>query len=125
MSPSMEAWLLVGGVVLSTVGADLLQSAGMKKEGEITDLRPSRVGRVWVALFSKRFFLLSIVFMASSFFCFLKLLEVADLSFAVPATAASFVIETLLAKLILHERVDGTRWAGALCVAAGVWLLAV
>jgi uncharacterized membrane protein len=47
------------------------------------------------------------------------------LSFAVPATAASFVIETLLAKLILRERVDGTRWAGALCVAAGVWLLAV
>jgi uncharacterized membrane protein len=49
---------------------------------------------------------------------------VANLSFAVPATAASYMVETLLAKLLLKERVSGKRWAGAGLVACGVVLLA-
>ena len=101
----MSPWLLVGGVVLSTVCADLLQSHGMR-----------RGGRSWKLP-------LSIVFMAASFFSFTQLLKVADLSFAVPATAASFVLETLLARLVLKESVDRRRWTGALLVAAGVALL--
>jgi drug/metabolite transporter (DMT)-like permease len=35
------------------------------------------------------------------------------------------VVETLLARLVLKERVDGRRWAGAVLVAFGVALLAV
>jgi len=101
----MSPWLLVGGVVLSTVCADLLQSHGMR-----------RGGRGWKLP-------LSIVFMATSFFSFTQLLKVADLSFAVPATAASLVLETLLARLVLKESVDSRRWIGALLVAAGVALL--
>jgi drug/metabolite transporter (DMT)-like permease len=121
----MMTWLLVGGVVVSTVAADVLQSSEMKRHGEIVDFRPDRLGRVWIAMFRRRYLMASIVFMASSFFCFLKLLEVADLSFAVPATAASLVIETLVARYFLKERVGVERWAGAALVAAGVWLLAV
>jgi drug/metabolite transporter (DMT)-like permease len=63
--------------------------------------------------------------MAVSFFAFLALLKIADLSFAVPATAATVVVETLLARVVLKERVDGRRWAGAVLVALGVALLAV
>jgi drug/metabolite transporter (DMT)-like permease len=117
-------WLLVGGVVVSTVGADFLQSAEMKRHGEIVDFHPGRLGRVWLAMMQRRYLLASVVFMAISFFCFLKLLEVADLSFAVPATAASVVVETLVARYFLGERVGWSRWAGAGLVAAGVWLLA-
>lgn len=101
----MNAWLLVSGVVLSTVCADLLQSHGMRRGGAQWKLP------------------LSIVFMATSFFSFTQLLRVADLSFAVPASAASFVLETLLARLVLKENVDIRRWAGAVLVAAGVALL--
>lgn len=120
----MMTWLLVGGVVITTVGADYLQSAEMKRHGEIRDFSPGRLGRIWLAMFQRRYLLASIVFMAGSFFCFLKLLEVADLSFAVPATAASIVIETLVARYALGERLSWERWAGMGCVAAGVWLLA-
>ena len=120
----MMTWLLVAGVVVSTVGADALQSAEMKRHGAIDDFRPHRLGWVWLVMFRRRYLLASIVFMALSFFCFLKLLEVADLSFAVPATAASMVIETLVARYFLQEEVGAARWAGAGLVAAGVWLLA-
>jgi uncharacterized membrane protein len=52
------------------------------------------------------------------------LLKVAEMSFAVPATASSIVVETLCARLVLKERVDVRRWGGALLVAFGVALLA-
>ncbi len=76
-------------------------------------------------LFRRPLLLLSVGCMAVSFFAFMALLAVADLSFAVPATAASYVVETVLAKWILKERVDSRRWAGALLVTCGVALLAV
>lgn len=49
----------------------------------------------------------------------------ADLSFAVPATAGSFVLETILARVLLKEAVDLRRWTGACLIAFGVALLAV
>ena len=116
----MMRWLLVGTVVGSTVASDLLQSWGMKQQGEVTDFRPSTVAQ-W---FRKWPLALAAVFMASSFFAFLKLLQIEDLSFAVPATAISLVIETFLAKIVLKENVDPRRWLGAILVAAGVALLA-
>jgi uncharacterized membrane protein len=69
------------------------------------------------------YLILSIVFMAISFFAFLTLLSVADLSFAVPATAASYVLETVLAKFYLKERLSWKRWTGAALVACGVAML--
>jgi uncharacterized membrane protein len=97
----------------------------MKRHGEIQDFRLSGLRRVLAALVRKRNLILSVVCMAVSFFAFLPLLQVADLSFAVPASAGSLVIETILARLVLKERVDMRRWMGAALVACGVWLLAL
>jgi uncharacterized membrane protein len=52
------------------------------------------------------------------------LVQTAPLSFAVPASAATFVLETVLAKLVLKEDVGKRRAAGALLVMGGVLLLA-
>jgi len=41
----------------------------------------------------------------------------------IPATAASYVLETALAKYILKEQITWKRWAGASLVAGGVALL--
>lgn len=120
----MTAWLLVAGVVASTVLADLLQSGAMKRHGAITDFRPQSISRTWVAMFRQAPLILSILFMASSFFFFLKLLETNDLSFSVPATAGSIVVETAAARCILREGVTPARWAGVTLVALGVFLLA-
>jgi uncharacterized membrane protein len=115
----MTRWLLVAAVVGSTVLCDLLQSWDMKRHGEVLDFRPSRLAR----LFARWPVALSVVFMATSFFAFLQLLVIEDLSFAVPATAASLVVETFLAQALLRERVLPQRWAGCLLVATGVVLL--
>lgn len=120
----IKAWILVGMIVGSTVLGDLLQSLEMKRHGEIQDFHPRRIARVLAALARKKFLILAILFMAISFFAFMTLVEIADLSFAVPASAASLVFETILARLVLKERVDSRRWWGACLVACGVALLA-
>ncbi len=121
----MKAWLLLAVIVVSTAMGDVLQSLEMKRHGEIRDFGARGLARVIKTLVRKTYLILAILCMAISFFAFMTLVETADLSFAVPASAASVVIETLLARLILRERVDLRRWAGALLVACGVWLLAV
>lgn len=98
-------WLLVALIVGCTTAAEGLQSHGMR-----------RGGRGWKIP-------LSFVFMALSFFSWTQLLKVAELSFAVPATAATVITETLMARWILGENVDRLRWSGALLVAAGVYLV--
>ena len=63
--------------------------------------------------------------MAISFFAFMKLLSLTDLSFAVPVSAVTYVMETVLAKYLLKERVTRRRWAGAALVICGVILVSL
>ena len=122
----MMKWLMVATIVGCTVIADLLQSAEMKRNViAVADLKPGRVGGVLSDLARRVPLILAVFCMAISFFAFMKLLSIADLSFAVPVTAASVVLETVLAWLLLKEKVSAMRWAGAICVACGVILLAV
>jgi len=115
---------LLSIVVGCTVMSDLLSAFEMKRHGEVHDFRPRGIGRILATLATKKFLILSIFFMAISFFAFMTLVERADLSFAVPASAASIVFETILARTILKERVDTRRWWGVCLVAIGVVLLA-
>lgn len=119
------AWIYVAIIVVATVASDLLQSWEMKRHGEITDFGASGIRRLLKMLLTKAPLIGSIVFLAISFYSFLALLAVADLSFAVPATALSLVAETVLARLLLKEHVTAARWGGTFLVALGVALLAV
>ena len=122
--PFVNSWSLVAVVVGATVLGDLLQSIEMKRHGEIQNFHPRWLPKLFATLARKKFLILGIFFMAISFFAFITLLETADLSFAVPVSAASIVLETILARIVLKERVDARRWAGALLVLGGVLLLA-
>jgi len=120
----VKQWALVALIVAGTVAGDTLQSLEMKRHGEIR-FSEGGLGRVVATLALKKYLILAIVCMAISFFAFMTLVSTADLSFAVPATAASFVFDTILARYLLRERVDAKRWVGAALVAGGVALLAL
>jgi drug/metabolite transporter (DMT)-like permease len=53
----------------------------------------------------------------------MALVQSAPLSFAVPASASSFILETVLAKILLKEHIGARRAAGCLLVLGGVVLL--
>ena len=116
-------WVLLAVIIVSTVVSDILQSREMRRAGEGSPNAPG-VGRVMALVASRGYLILSIVCLAISFFAFLALVQTEPVSFAVPASAGSFVLETLLAKFLLGERVAMRRGAGAVLVAFGILLVA-
>jgi drug/metabolite transporter (DMT)-like permease len=115
-------WVLVATMVCATVLSDLLQSHEMKRAGE-QSVSARGLARLLHIIAQRRLLILGIACNAISFFAFMALVQAEPLSFAVPASAASFVLETLLAKFVLHERIGTRRAAGALAVLAGVVLV--
>jgi len=115
-------WLLVFVMVLATVVSDLLQSFEMKRSGE-QSAGARGLMRLLKLIAERRLLILAIGCMAFSFFSFMALVKMEPLSFAVPASAASFIVETVLAKAVLKERIGAKRAAGALLVLAGVALV--
>jgi drug/metabolite transporter (DMT)-like permease len=116
-------WLLLLLVVGPTIASDLLQSYEMKRSGA-QSVGARGLGQLIQMIVSRKFLILAILCMAISFFAFMALLQRAPLSFAVPASAATIVFETLLARLFLKEAVGFRRIAGAALVSVGVLLIA-
>jgi len=107
--------LLLSVVVLAGAAGDVCVARAMRASGEgggawATAARAVRHTFLWLGVVCK----------AVAFFSFLWLLTLADLSWVVPATAVSFVLEVIAAKFFLRETISATRWAGVLCVCLGV-----
>jgi drug/metabolite transporter (DMT)-like permease len=116
-------WVLVAIIAVCNTLGDVLNTAGMKRQGEIEDLRPQSLFRMAARIARNPLVLGGLLSLSVSFFALLSLLSIATVSFAVPATALSYLLETLLAKYILKEDVRWRRWAAAVLVAGGVALL--
>lgn len=115
-------WILVAVMVVATALSDLLQSYEMKQAGA-QSVGARGLQRLLRRIVERRYLLLSVVCLAFSFFAFMALVQSAPLSFAVPASAASFILETIMAKVLLKEKIGGRRAAGTLLVLSGVVLL--
>ncbi len=118
-------WAMIAIIVAATAAGEVLAAMGMRRHGEIHDFRPGALGRAAAVLTRNRFVIGSVIAMAVSFFAYMRLLTLADLSFAVPATAVTYVLETVLAKYVLKEQVNWLRWAGAALVICGVALVSL
>jgi bacterial/archaeal transporter family protein len=118
-------WILVLVIVVSNATGDLLNSFGMRQHGGVENFHPSGIRRLIAAIARNRHVVGGVTAMAVGFFALLSLLSIADLSFAIPATGGSYMIETILAKMVLKEEVRWQRWAGACLVAGGVALLSL
>lgn len=121
----MSKWALVGVIIACNASGDLMNTLGMRRNGKVTDLAPGGVLRLLRALARNGYVAGGVIAMALAFFALISLLSEANVSFAVPATAGGFLIETILAKLVLKEEVHWQRWLGAAVVACGVGLLAL
>lgn len=120
----MIALLLVLTVVTSS-GGHLAVSRAMKSVGEMRSFAPRAVAAMIGGALAQPFFWIGIALNTISFFTLLLLLSVEDLSFVLPATAGNYVLGTLGARYLLHERVSILRWAGVLLVIAGVALTVI
>lgn len=117
--------LLLIAVVLAGAAGDVFVARAMKTVGELSSFRPGPLFRFAFSTALNGFLWLGIFWKALAFFCFLSLVQTADLSWVVPASAVSFVVELIAAKLFLGESINVLRWAGALCITAGVALISI
>ena len=108
--------------VCNTVG-DVLNTAGMKREPEVEKLNLKALTAMLSRIVRNPLVIGGVLSLTAGFFAMVSLLSIANVSFSVPATAISFVLETLLAKYILKEDVGFRRWVAASLVACGVVLL--
>ena len=116
-------WLLVGIIALCNTIGDVLNTAGMKRQGEVEDLKPRTLAAMVKKIVRNPLVLGGFAALAVSFFALLSLLSITTVSFAVPATEISYLLETLLANYVRGEDVWGRRWGAATLVAGGVFML--
>jgi len=116
----MRTAVFLAIVVFAGTGGEIAATHAMKRLGEVKGFAP----RVLVGVLGRAFRLgwmwLGIGLMALAFFSLLALLSWADVGFVVPATAISYVVGALGAKLLLKEHLGLMRWAGILLVTVGV-----
>jgi drug/metabolite transporter (DMT)-like permease len=108
-------WLLIALIVIPGTIADVLNTIGMRRNGEVYDFRPRAIFRLIASLARNPYVGIGVPAMAVSFFALMALLSITNLSFA----------ETALAKYILKEHIGWRRWAGASLVGCGVLLVSL
>lgn len=118
----MVTWLLIIIIVVMGSAGDVLCAKGMTSGGRVSNFAPSSLGRLICSIIQRKLVILGWICDAISFFSLLALLSITQLSIAVPATALSFVVDTLGARFFLHEHVHWKRWLGVLLVTVGVIL---
>lgn len=123
------AWAAAGmiatTVLLSTTG-EVLTAAAMQRIGDLDKIRArSGIKGAIKAVVSCPLFLAGVSFLALAFFSLLFALNQLDLSLVAPAAASlTLVTNAFAGKIFLKENVDRRRWAAAVLVCVGVYLLA-
>ena len=117
-------FLLLAVLVCGSTGGEITIAHGMKTVGEPASLRPRAILVFLGRALRNGWFWAGIPLMALSFYSLLVLLSWQPVSLVIPASALSYVVGTLGAKYILHEKVSRARWAGVVLVCVGVALVA-
>lgn len=122
-------WLIaltVAFVIVTSTTGEVLTAAAMKSIGDLDDIRArSGLKGAILAVVSCPTFITGVFFMAVAFFALLFALNHLNLSFVGPAVASiTLLLNTVAGKFFLKENVDHRRWAAAVLVCIGVYLLA-
>ena len=122
----VAVWSGIAAVVIASTVGDVLQSRAMKEIGDLDLVRKEHgFAAVILRVVTNGRFMIGLAFMAIGFFSLLITLSWGDVSIVGPASASlTFLANALVAHIYLKEDVDRRRWMAALCVAAGVVLLA-
>ena len=94
---------------MSQIGAVSLSWAGLQHALNLTVHNPT----IW----------LGILFLLGFMISYMTVMSWADYSYVMPAGAFGYALLTLLAVVVLHEKVSLQRWAGVLFICVGVILV--
>ncbi|MGH9605219.1 MAG: EamA family transporter [Terracidiphilus sp.] len=117
---------MIAAVVLTSTTGEVLTAAAMKEVGDLDAIR-ARAGMKGAikAVVTCPLFFAGVGFLALAFFALLLALNHLSVSLVAPASASlTLVTNAIAGKIFLKENVDRRRWASAVLVCVGVYLLA-
>lgn len=122
----LPAAAMIAAVVLCSTTGEVLTAAAMKSIGDLDDIRAhSGLKGAIRAVVTCPLFFAGVGFLALAFFALLFALNHLNLSLVAPAAASlTLVTNAIAGKIFLKENVDRRRWASAVLVCIGVYLLA-
>lgn len=113
-------YLVLLAVVIFGSCGDVCLGRGMRDFGAVTLSN----WRLLLGALADPWIVIGICFLIGFFCTYITALSWADLTYVLPATAISYVLMALLAKLFLHENVTLARWLGIGLITAGVGFVA-
>jgi drug/metabolite transporter (DMT)-like permease len=121
-----SAAAMIAAIVLTSTTGEVLTAAAMKSIGDLDVIRAhSGLKGAIRAVLTCPLFFAGVFFLALSFFSLLFALNHLNLSLVAPASASlTLVTNAIAGKIFLKENVDRRRWASAVLVCIGVYLLA-
>src|ERR1700722_19586952 len=113
--------ILIVASIIESIGIAFL-SGGLKEIHGTTEISASQIARVIRDGATNGKILLGIALEAVFFGALVYMLSTNDVSFVWPLTSLGFIVTTLAAQFLLHEKVGPVRWAGVLLIALGAAL---
>jgi drug/metabolite transporter (DMT)-like permease len=117
---TFHKYLILAGVTVFAAIGDSMLSHGMQQTGAISlqhlPLLIASLVNPWVAV--------GVLLLLGFFTSYMIALSWADLTYAMPATAAGYVLLALIARFVLHEHVSPLRWLGIAMITGGVGFVA-
>ena len=110
-------------MITTQVLGDICLSHAMKIYGEITSFAPSVIIDVLHYIFTSHWFYLSLLSLTISWFLYLFCVSKMDLSYVLPIHSSSYILNALLAALLLHEVISSARLYATASISVGVFIV--
>src|SRR5215831_5793732 len=120
---SLGTSLLLALMVSLDAAGTLLLSGGMKHVGSIEAASFPNVLRAFGRAIARAEIWLGIAALTVWFICSLVLFSRIDFSYVQPVSAIGYALVAVLGYVVLGEAVTAARWAGIVCICAGVSLI--
>jgi drug/metabolite transporter (DMT)-like permease len=104
-------------IALGAVGQIFLKIAATKSSGKLVDF--------YLGLLKSPFVYLGAFSYGVSFLLWMFLLKRFDISFLRPLMSFGYIITSLLAFFLLHEKITAMRWIGTILIVAGMVFMIV
>lgn len=115
--------ILLVGLVTTQVLGDIWLSEAMKQFGAITSFAPQALLALLSYLFTNVWVWLGILTLSTSLIIHFIAITRLDFSYVLPIHSSSYVLNALLAWLILKEQVTAIRWFATILIAIGAFVV--
>lgn len=119
----MKHSLLLITLVTTQVLGDILLSQGMKVFGAVVSYSPGKLWGLLTYLLTSPWILLGVSTLTFSMLIYLMAIAEMDMSYVLPIHGSSYVLNGLMAWLILGEQVSLMRWVATFLITLGVLIV--